>query len=219
MPEYVVMGGMTAPKDDNWGRPHLPPSPSLSIDGQSLTAIRDFMTAMPPDSVTEQALASVMQKWDSDPRSVEPIRGIRQVLDRIRLLPRGQSRLTAMNTLVRTLGRPQALATLLDMLRDSAAREGTHEASLTLPSRNGTQHAVYGWAGQTLLLLSDFGNHEGAVEAEPGSLEVLGEKERCVKPAEFEGQWHRHVYETILSVSHRRPPVLDKWREAVLRAD
>jgi hypothetical protein len=176
MSKYVIMSGITTPKNDNWGRPHLPPSPSLNIDGQPLTAIRDFMTAMPSDSVTEQALASVIQKWDSDPRSIEPIRGIRQVLDKIRLLPRGQSRLTAMNTFVRTLGRPQALATLLDMLRDSAAREGTHEEKLTLPSRNGTQHAVYGWAGQTLLLLSDFGDHDGAVEAEPGALELLGEK-------------------------------------------
>src|SRR6266852_1483904 len=105
------MSGLTTAKNDNWGRPHLPPSPSLSIDGQSLAAIRDFVTSMPPDSVTEQALASVMQEWDSDPRSVEPIRGIRQVLDKIRLLPRGQSRLTAMNTFVRTLGRPRALAT------------------------------------------------------------------------------------------------------------
>jgi hypothetical protein len=134
------------------------------------------MTAMPPDAGTEQALASVMQKWGSDPRSIEPIRGIRRVLDDIRELPRGPSRLTAMNTFVRTLGKPQALATLLDMLRDSAGREGTYEEKLTRPSRNGTQHAVYGWAGQTLLLLSDSGNHEGSVEPEPGALELLGEE-------------------------------------------
>ena len=89
MSKYVIVGGFAKAGNDNWGHPHLPPSPSLSIDGRPLTAIRDFVTAMPPDSVTEQALASVMQKWDSDPRSVEPIREIREVLDKIRLLPGG----------------------------------------------------------------------------------------------------------------------------------
>jgi hypothetical protein len=56
----------------------------------------------------------------------------------------------------------------------------------------------------------------GAMVANPALCDRL---RRCVKPAEFEDEWHRHVYETILSVSHGRPPVLDGWREAVLQAD
>lgn len=155
----------------------MPACPSLSVDGQSLTSIRDALTSMPPDAVIERAAMSVVDKWRNDPRSVEPICEMRKILDTIRTLPRGQSRLIAMNTFVRTLGRPQVLATLLDMLRDSATRKGTYEERLTRPSRNGTQHAVYGWAGQTLLLLSDFGQSEGTVEAEPQALELLGETE------------------------------------------
>jgi hypothetical protein len=120
---------------------------------------------------------STVSKWRDNPQSVEPIREIREVLDAIRILPRGETRLALMNTFVRTLGRPQVLATMLDMLRNSAERDGTDEEELTRPSRNGTQHAVYGWAGQTLLVLSNFGQSEGTVRAEPDSLQLLGETE------------------------------------------
>jgi replicative DNA helicase len=56
----------------------------------------------------------------------------------------------------------------------------------------------------------------GAMVANPALCDRL---RRCVKPAEFEDEWHRHVYKTVLSVSHGRPPVSDGWREAVLQAD
>ena len=56
----------------------------------------------------------------------------------------------------------------------------------------------------------------GAMVASPALCDRL---RRCVKPAEFEDEWHRHVYETIVSVSRGRPLVPDGWREAVLQAD
>jgi hypothetical protein len=164
-------------KDVDWGQPHLPVCPSMSIDGQSLTSIRDTLTSMPPDVTVERAIMSVVDKWLDDSRSIEPIRELRDILNRIRALPRGDSRLASMNTLVRTFGQPQVLATVLDMLRDSATRDGTYEEELTRPSRDGTRHAVYGWAGQTTIFVSETGESPGTVEAEPRILELLGETE------------------------------------------
>ena len=56
----------------------------------------------------------------------------------------------------------------------------------------------------------------GAMVANPGLCDRL---RRCVKPAEFEDEWHRRVYEAILAASRGRPPVPDGWREAILRAE
>jgi len=164
-------------RNADWGQPHLPPCPALSVDGQPLTSIRDTLTCLPPDPGIERATMSVVDRWRSEPRSIEPVRELRGILNGIRVLPRGESRLAAMNTYVRTLGQAQVLATLLDMLRDSTTREGTYEEELTRPSRNGSKHAVYGWAGQTLLFLTEAGPSAGTVEAEPRILELLGETE------------------------------------------
>lgn len=164
-------------RDADWGRPHLPSCPPLSIDGLPLTSVRDQLSHMQPDAGTERAIMSIIDKWVDDPRCVEPIAELRDILNDIRVLPRSEPRLAAMNTFVRTLGQPQVLATLLDMLRDSTTREGSRDEELTRPSRNGTKHAVYGWAGQTLLFLSDAGKSAGTVEAEPRILELLGETE------------------------------------------
>ncbi|HEY5835774.1 MAG TPA: hypothetical protein VIW71_18095 [Streptomyces sp.] len=147
----------------------------MSVDGQSLVAIRDTMTSLSPDERTEQALTAILAGWRGDRASVDPIGAIRDVLDDIRALPRGAGRLAAMNTFVRTLGEAEALATFLDMMRDSAERPGTADEELTRFSRNARKHAVYGWAGQTLLLFSGFEPTEATVTPEPGVLELMGE--------------------------------------------
>src|SRR5688572_23150444 len=159
----------------DWGEPHLPACSRLSVDGRRLAEIRDTMTNLPPDPSVETALVSIINQWRADPTSVEPIGAVRAVLDRIRIMPRGDNRLAAMNTFVRTLGQANALATFLDMLRDSARWEGTPDEELTRWSRNARKHAVYGWAGQTLLLFSGFEPTEGTTEPESGVLELLGE--------------------------------------------
>lgn len=157
-----------------WGPPHLPVAPSLSIDGFSLAAIRDTMTEMPPDATVAQAVTSVIARWREDPRSVQPVYEMRQALELVRALPRGDRRLQAMNTFVRTLGQPEALATFLDMMRDAAHRSGTREEELTRMSRDATKHCIYGWAGQTLLFASEAEPTAGTLPPEPGVRELIG---------------------------------------------
>ncbi len=158
-----------------WGTPHLPSCPRMSIDGQSLAEIRDTLTNFPADPSVTRALSSVIEQWRAAPRSIEPIGAVRAILDRIRVMPRGDDRLAAMNSFVRTLGECKALATFLDMLRDSARRDGTRDEELTRWSRNARKHAVYGWGGQTLLLFSGFEPTAGTMEPEAGVLELLGD--------------------------------------------
>jgi hypothetical protein len=100
---------------------------------------------------------------------------MRSVLDWIRALPRGNERVKAMNTFVRTLGQPGVLATFLDMMRHSAKRDGSPEEELSLISRNARKHSAYGWAGQTLLLFSGKQATQGTLPPEPGVAEMLGD--------------------------------------------
>jgi hypothetical protein len=166
---------MELTKTEQWTAPYLPACPGVSIDGFSLTSIRDTMTQMSPDAAIERAIMSVVTRWLNDPQSVEPIYEIRTVLESIRAVPRGDARLRSMNTFVRTLGRSQVLATFLDMLRDSAGRAGTREDELSRISRNARKHCAYGWAGQTLLLFSEMHPTEGTVEPEAGVWDFLGD--------------------------------------------
>lgn len=157
------------------GEPRLPKAPRLSVDGLSLTEIRDMMGGLSADPAIERDIEAIVQQWRVDPRSLEPIAAIRAVLDRIRIHPRGDARLAAMNTFVRMLGEREALATFLDMLRDSAGRLGTDEEKLTRWSRQARKHAVYGWAGQTLLLFSGFEPTDGTTVPEEGVVDLVGE--------------------------------------------
>lgn len=166
---------MNVAVNEDWGVPHLPQCPPVEVDGRTLREIRDTMTKLPPDMTTEQAITEVMRSWRADRHGIEPIGAIRDVLDRIRAQPRGSARLAAMNTFVRTLGSAEGLATFLDMLRDSATRTGTADEELTRYSRNARKHAVYGWAGQTLLLFSGFDATDATVAPEPGVSKLLGE--------------------------------------------
>jgi len=59
-----------------------------------------------------------------------------------------------MNTFVRTLGQPNHLAILLDVIRGSLHHENEFEAAMSNRSRGGRMHCIYGWAGQTLVLAS-----------------------------------------------------------------
>jgi hypothetical protein len=130
---------------------------------------------MAPDVTIERAILRLVDEWAADPMSVEPIQSVRSLMDSIRTLPRGDERLKCMNTLVRTLGQPQVFATFLDMIRDSAGRTGTREQELSRISQNASQHCVYGWTGQTLLVTSSAEPTDGTLDPETGVAELLGE--------------------------------------------
>jgi len=80
-----------------------------------------------------------------------------------------------MNSIIRTLGRPEALATFLDMLRDSATRDGTKEQELCRFKLQSVRlHSIYGWCGNTLLVESFDGPTKGTYTPLPGLGERLG---------------------------------------------
>lgn len=159
----------------NLGQPKLPGTcPQTIIDSMSLRQNCDYMTNLSPDLAIQDAIASLMERWQANSASIEPLTAIRRTLDTMRILPRGQERLTAMNTLLRTLGRPEFFATLLDILRESALREGTPEQALSEVSRRSSKHAVYGWCGQTRLVLSGTEPTANTLEGEPGVQAFLG---------------------------------------------
>ena len=165
---------MSLAESVDFGTPHLPDCPSISIDGFSLARIRDELTRLPPYEETGHAVASIVARWNKDPESIDPIYEIGAVMESIRALPRGDVRVGAMNTYVRALGEPQVLATLLDMMRASALRPGSRGEELTRMSRNAARHCAYGWAGQTLLVASDEKLTNGTLEPEPGVRELIG---------------------------------------------
>ena len=154
--------------------PHLPECPRLSIDGMSLASIRDCMTHMSSDTATETAVLSVVEQWLREPVSVEPICSIRRLMDSIRVLPRSDERLKRMNTFVRTLGQREVLATFLDIMRHSSERTGNREQELSQVSQNASKHSVYGWCGQTLLVLSNTECTDGTTTPEEGVQALMG---------------------------------------------
>ena len=158
------------------GTPHLPKEcAAATVDGMSLASIRDYMTQGARDVAMERAVSSVAEQWLNDHKSVEPLQSIRSLVDSIRTLARGDERLKRMNSLVRTLGQPEMLATFLDMILDSSQRTGTREEALSRISQNASQHCIYGWSGQTLLITSSSEPTKGTLEAETGVYDILGE--------------------------------------------
>lgn len=83
-----------------------------------------------------------------------PLRDLQTVLEQIRGMLPGADRVACMNTFVRTLGRPDVLATFVDVLRTAVSSRDIAEAELAHRSRRGRMHCIYGWAGQTLMLAS-----------------------------------------------------------------
>lgn len=99
---------------------------------------------------------------------------VRDWLDSIRVLPRGDERVYRMNTLLRTLGQPETFATFLDMMRYASQQLNSAEADLTAVSQKSSKHAVYGWCGQTRLALSSLAETPNTLPPELGVQAFLG---------------------------------------------
>jgi hypothetical protein len=139
-----------------------------------ISEIRDRMNSLALHGETARTIQGLLDDWRRDRNATMPIQTIRQLLDSIREFPRGDERTAAMNTVVRTLGTADALATLLDMMRDSATRAGSREQELSLYSRLERKHSVYGWCGQTKLVCSSPDPTSGTLRSEAGVQEILG---------------------------------------------
>lgn len=154
--------------------PHLPYGPRTTVDEKPLAWIRDYMNGLAPHVETANAIHRLFDNWHRNSQATLPIQTIRRLLDSIRELPRGDERIMAINTVVRTLGTPAALATLLDMMQDSARRTGSTEQELSLYSRREAKHSSYGWCGQTKLICSSSAPTRGTLLPEIGVQEILG---------------------------------------------
>ena len=157
------------------GFPHLPVStPIISTDSMSLLQNRDYMRTLAPNLSIRDAVLSLVDRWLDEPNTVEPFAKIRAMLDTMRILPRSQDRLVGMNTFLKTFGEPAVFASLLDMLRASSQRLGSHEQALSEVSRKSSKHAVYGWCGQTRLALSSTETLISTLTPELGVQDFLG---------------------------------------------
>ncbi len=121
----------------------------------SLSARRDALTKGYDSPDTSRAVTEIISKAAGGHLSnTTPLRDLQRVLDQLRALPPGIERVCGMNAFVRTLGRPENLASLLDVLRSSLNKDDEFEATLSERSRRGRMHCIYGWAGQSLMLAS-----------------------------------------------------------------
>jgi len=143
--------------------PAMPATSSTQLDTMSLSATRDTMTQLAPDQVIADALLSIVDRWRKDPGDSIPLQELQHTLEIVRKRPRGDERIKGMNTIVRTLGKPDTLATVLDMLRQSANRDGSVEQEIARVSQQGKMHSIYGWCGQTTVILSSPEATEGTM--------------------------------------------------------
>jgi hypothetical protein len=160
--DRVYVGAMAT--YSNWTFELRPPqAPPVAADRMTLSASRDVMTGMQPDRAIQSALVATLERWRADAATATPLQELKDTLEVVRRMPRGEVRLRGMNTLVRTLGTPEALATLLDILRLSWTKDGTREQELARVAQEGKLHSIYGWCGQTSILFSESEPTEGTV--------------------------------------------------------
>lgn len=154
--------------------PYSPEGNRGMTEHTTLASMRDALTKGNIDVQTVQAINTLIERWRNDSNSVEPLAEMWRIVERARTLPRGDERVTIMNSIVKTLGQPNMLATFLDMVRDSATRNGTKEQELCrLKLQNVRMHSIYGWCGCTLLVDSDQPT-EATYPPVPGLGERLG---------------------------------------------
>ena len=155
--------------------PYAPEGTRALLEHTTLTSMRDALTNENVDPLVTREINTMIERWCHHPKTVEPFAEMQSVLERARKIPRGDERVIIMNSIVRTLGRPETLATFLDMLRDSATRAGTKEQELCrLKLQKVKMHSIYGWCGNTLLVESFDQPTEGTSKPIPGLGERLG---------------------------------------------
>lgn len=155
--------------------PHCPETAKVMDGYTSLSQMRDKMTSEFVDSDVELQIQTLFDKWKIDNMSIQPYSDIRNILEQVRKLPHSEERVKQMNTIIRTIGKPSNLATLLDMLRDSALREGTVEQDICKTKLQAVKmHSIYGWCGNTLSVESFDTATEGTHTPQLGLQEKLG---------------------------------------------
>lgn len=155
--------------------PYIPKSAEVMSQYKTLSEMRDAMTHAYIDEGIESQINSLIEKWRNNYSSVEPIAEVQEILETIRKIPVGEKRVKMMNTVVRTLGKPETLATYLDMIQDSAKREGSREQEYCKNKLQKVKmHSIYGWCGNTLMVETSSEPTEGTFPPLSGLAEKLG---------------------------------------------
>lgn len=134
--------------------PHSPAGSRAVPTLVSFAAIRNRMTAAPINLDVSRCVDDLLDAWHGGRRNITPFLTIQAMLDRIRAVPVGDERVYLMSSVVRSLGRPHALASFLDMLRWAALRRHPVEDSYMAMLQNVRMHSIYGWCGNTMLVES-----------------------------------------------------------------
>ena len=140
--------------------PNKPYAPAGSksmkeVRNLGLGGMRDAMGELSINREIEKQIKSILLKWKTDPTSILPFSAFRDILEKARQIPASNKRIAIMNTIVRTIGNANNLATFLDMLRDASSRNGSHEQQLCKSVLQGDKmHSVYGWCGNTTIVES-----------------------------------------------------------------
>lgn len=132
------------------------------------------MTAAPLDFSVNRCVDDLLDAWHAGRRDIRPFLAIQTLLDRIRAVPVGDKRLNLMTSVVRSLGRPQALAAFLDMLRWAALSRHPNEDEYMSMLQNVRMHSIYGWCGNTMLVESGREAVASTYPVLPGLAEKLG---------------------------------------------
>lgn len=132
------------------------------------------MTGAAIDPEVQSRIDRLLSAWHAGYRGLTPYLDIQAMLDKIRSTPVGDARVALMNSVVRTLGRPEALAAYLDMLRWAAGRSHPAEEAHLRMLQNVRMHSIYGWCGNTMLVESGRDATEHTYPAAIGLAEKLG---------------------------------------------
>lgn len=136
---------------------------------------RDAMSSMDIDNDIENKIVSLLETWDSKQNNIKPFSKMQKILESVRKIPPSDKRVKLMNSIIRTLGKPDNLATFLDMLRSSSKNEGSDEQNICKNKLQTVKmHSIYGWSGTTLIVESLDNPNEGTHEVIDGLGEKLG---------------------------------------------
>jgi hypothetical protein len=157
---------------------------TASTSDFSLEASRSALTSGTIDASVVEAIETAMRPALDGDLSLSSLQQILVLMEDVRTRPPGTHRIAAMNAFVRTLGRPNYLACLLDLLKVAAQSKVESEAEVARLSHTGRMHCLYGWASQTLLVATGPEATEGTEPPRDG-LDFLG-----YPPAEWDLSIH-----------------------------
>lgn len=135
----------------------------------SLGRTRDALSSGYRDPATEEAVTAILRKAEKgDTDATEALVDLQDELEVIRGTAMGVPRIAKMNSFVRTLGQKDSLATFLDVMRRAANEGRSASQEIAERVRSRPEHCIYGWADQSMVLVSQKHRTEATSAPEAG---------------------------------------------------